>query len=220
MRRQRQNQLRSCARPARLHQLPVQFRSRHREMLQKRAVHFRQALALIQILKSDPKCKLKWFGGLIGVRRHDVQRCHTGSSMLPKNAHGPRHQALTRGQNFRAVEPFYPRPAIAPPDPIQDTPAGIPLIPPQPLPSDAIMNHMSKATLRDLRYRFSQVESLLQQGEEVQITRRKRIIARLLPPQPAARAARPDFLARLKRIYGNKVLTVSGAQLLAQERDR
>lgn len=82
------------------------------------------------------------------------------------------------------------------------------------------MNHMSKATLRDLRYRFSQVESLLQQGQEVQITRRKRIIARLLPPQPPTRTARPDFLARLKSIYGNKVLAASGAQLLAKERDR
>ena len=82
------------------------------------------------------------------------------------------------------------------------------------------MYHMRTATLRDLRYHFSRVEDILQQEDEVQITRRKRVIARLLPPQLAPKAARPDFLARLRRIYGEKVLTTTGARLLAEERDR
>jgi len=43
------------------------------------------------------------------------------------------------------------------------------------------MHHTRKATARDLRYRFSVVEDLLGEGQEVQITKRKRIIARLLP---------------------------------------
>jgi hypothetical protein len=41
--------------------------------------------------------------------------------------------------------------------------------------SDAKMQHMRKASVRDLRYRFSVVEDLLGEGEEVQITKRKRI---------------------------------------------
>ena len=82
------------------------------------------------------------------------------------------------------------------------------------------MYHMRTATLRDLRYHFGRVEDILQQEHEIQITRRKRVIARLLPPQPALKAARPDFLARLRRIYGEKVLTTTGARLLAEERDR
>jgi len=40
---------------------------------------------------------------------------------------------------------------------------------------------MRKASVRDLRYRFSAVEDLLSEGQEVHITRRKRTIARLLP---------------------------------------
>jgi antitoxin (DNA-binding transcriptional repressor) of toxin-antitoxin stability system len=81
------------------------------------------------------------------------------------------------------------------------------------------MHHMRKASVRDLRYRFSEIERLLQQGEEFEITKRKQVIARLLPVRlPIPR--RPDFLARLHRIYGSKKLQVSGAQLLAQERDR
>ncbi|MBI3667309.1 MAG: hypothetical protein HY236_13970 [Acidobacteria bacterium] len=79
---------------------------------------------------------------------------------------------------------------------------------------------MRTATVRDLRYRFSQVESLLQEGEEIQITKRKRVIARLSPPESPPSPHRPDFLARLKKIYGKKVLKVSGAELLARERDR
>ena len=39
------------------------------------------------------------------------------------------------------------------------------------------MHHTRKATVRDPRYRFSVVEDLLGEGEEVQITKRKRIIA-------------------------------------------
>ena len=79
---------------------------------------------------------------------------------------------------------------------------------------------MRIATVRDLRYRFSQVETLLQEGEEIQITKRKRVIARLLPAEPPVSRQRPDFLARLRKIYGDKVLRVSGAALLTQERDR
>ena len=82
------------------------------------------------------------------------------------------------------------------------------------------MYHMARATLRDLRYNFSAVENLLAGGEEVQITRRKRVIARLLPPENRVAAKRPDFLARLRKIYGHKRLAVSGAELLSAERSR
>jgi antitoxin (DNA-binding transcriptional repressor) of toxin-antitoxin stability system len=82
------------------------------------------------------------------------------------------------------------------------------------------MHHMKKATVRDLRYRFSEVERLLREGEEIEITKRKRVIARLVPPKSVRRPKRPDFLARLKKIYGRKMLKVSGAELIAQDRDR
>ena len=78
---------------------------------------------------------------------------------------------------------------------------------------------MRKASVRDLRYRFSEVERLLQRGEKIEITKRKKVIARLLPARLSV-ARRPDFLARLRRIYGDKTLEVSGAELVAQERER
>ena len=86
--------------------------------------------------------------------------------------------------------------------------------------SNVEMHHMRKATVRDLRYRFSVAEDLLGEGEEVQITKRKRIIARLLPVQPSTPPRRPDFLARLKKLYRGKPLKVTAAELLSAERGR
>ena len=82
------------------------------------------------------------------------------------------------------------------------------------------MHHMKRASVRDLRYRFAEVEAMLREGKEIQITKRKRVIACLTPAGVTAPSQRPDFLARLKKIYGNKVLKASGAERLAQERDR
>jgi antitoxin (DNA-binding transcriptional repressor) of toxin-antitoxin stability system len=81
------------------------------------------------------------------------------------------------------------------------------------------MYHMKKASVRDLRYRFSVVEDLLRDGEEIQITKRKRVIARLLPPKPPARIRRPDFMARMKKIFGKKRMKVSGAEIIALSRE-
>ncbi len=81
------------------------------------------------------------------------------------------------------------------------------------------MHHMRKASVRDLRYRFSEVEDLLREGRQIAITKRKKVIAHLVPSPPTS-GARPDFLARLKNLYGNKRLEISGAELLAKERER
>ena len=68
---------------------------------------------------------------------------------------------------------------------------------------------MRTATLRQLRHDFGSVFAWVEQGEPVEISRRGKIIALLSTP-PAPRATRPrkrpDFAARLKRIYGDLVL--------------
>lgn len=85
---------------------------------------------------------------------------------------------------------------------------------------DAIMYHMTKASVRDLRYEFKKIERLLLQGEEIQITKRRRVIARLVPESAEVAKAVPDFQARVRRIYGDKVLAVSGAELISSDRNR
>jgi antitoxin (DNA-binding transcriptional repressor) of toxin-antitoxin stability system len=79
---------------------------------------------------------------------------------------------------------------------------------------------MKTVSVRDLRYDFPKVERLLREGKDLQVTKRKRVIARLVPEPVAVPAKLPDFKARMKKIFGDKVLKVSGAELIAQERDR
>jgi len=82
------------------------------------------------------------------------------------------------------------------------------------------MYHMKKASVRDLRYRFAVIEEHLRSGEEIQITKRRRVIARLLPERPQVRKSSPDFVRMLQEIYGDKVNQVSGAELVAEQRGR
>jgi antitoxin (DNA-binding transcriptional repressor) of toxin-antitoxin stability system len=81
------------------------------------------------------------------------------------------------------------------------------------------MYHMKRASVRDLRYNFAEVEDLLRQGQEIQITKRRRVIAKLVPATSRA-SSRPDFMGRLRKLYGTKVLKTSGADLLGEERSR
>ena len=82
------------------------------------------------------------------------------------------------------------------------------------------MYHMTKASVRDLRYDFKKIERLLLQGEEIQITKRRRVIARLVPESQEVPKKMPDFEARVRKIYGDKVLAVSGADLISWDRNR
>jgi antitoxin (DNA-binding transcriptional repressor) of toxin-antitoxin stability system len=74
-------------------------------------------------------------------------------------------------------------------------------------------------SIRDLRYRFPKVQRLLERGEAVQITKRKRVIGTLTPARPSPPPTPPDFLARARKIW-KKPLPVSTAELLERERDR
>src|SRR5258708_26067463 len=82
------------------------------------------------------------------------------------------------------------------------------------------MYDMKKVSIRDLRSDFKKVERLLHQGEEVQITKRRHVSTRLVPETSGVPKQAPDFLARLRAIYGDRVLAVSGAELVSSDRKR
>jgi antitoxin (DNA-binding transcriptional repressor) of toxin-antitoxin stability system len=84
---------------------------------------------------------------------------------------------------------------------------------------DAKMDDMKTASLQDLRHGFKKIERLLLQGEEIQITRRGRVIARLIPESAKGQKVMPDFLARLRAIYGDTVLAFSGTELISSDRN-
>jgi antitoxin (DNA-binding transcriptional repressor) of toxin-antitoxin stability system len=81
------------------------------------------------------------------------------------------------------------------------------------------MYHMTTVSVRDLRYDFPRIEALLRQGEEIQITKRRKVIARLVP-EKTERPPLPDFLGRVREIYGDEMLSVTGAEIISADRDR
>ena len=81
------------------------------------------------------------------------------------------------------------------------------------------MYHMKSVSIRDLRYDFPKVERLLREGREVQITKRRAVVARLVP-EPRAAAGLPDFLGRMKAVYGEEALPTTGADVVRADRDR
>lgn len=69
--------------------------------------------------------------------------------------------------------------------------------------------HMKTATVRDLRNDFSKLEAWLLEGEDVRIEKRGRPVALLTPyrEKAEARVRNPDFAARLKAIWGERVFS-------------
>lgn len=78
---------------------------------------------------------------------------------------------------------------------------------------------MKKTTVRDLRYRFPEIEARLNKGEEIVLHKRQKVIARLLPVRPKTEAY-PDFAALRRRIFGRKKARKTGTELVSEERER
>ncbi|MSU50689.1 MAG: type II toxin-antitoxin system prevent-host-death family antitoxin [Opitutus sp.] len=61
---------------------------------------------------------------------------------------------------------------------------------------------MKTTTIRELKHDTTTVLSWVAGGESVEVRRRGEPVAVLSPVKRKARIARPDFVARLKTIYG------------------
>ena len=69
---------------------------------------------------------------------------------------------------------------------------------------------MKTATVRDLRYDFPKLEAWLAGGEEILITKHSKAVAKISrPTEPATTKLppHPDYEARRKRIWGDRVFT-------------
>ena len=82
------------------------------------------------------------------------------------------------------------------------------------------MYHMKSVSVRDLRYDFPKVERILREGKEIRVTKRGKVIARLAPEPQTTPPPVPDFMGRLRAIYGDRVLPTTGAEIVRQDRDR
>ena len=86
------------------------------------------------------------------------------------------------------------------------------------------MYHMKTATVRDLRNNFARVSAWISAGQEVEITKRGRPLARLVPVRPIVKQKKVRFNAEarmktLKEIFGDKTLPGNSVLLMREEKD-
>ena len=70
----------------------------------------------------------------------------------------------------------------------------------------------------ETQHNLSRVLREVESGHEVVITRRKKVVARLLPPLQEDTVQFPDFAARARGIWGTKWNGASSDELLQESR--
>lgn len=77
---------------------------------------------------------------------------------------------------------------------------------------------MKTATVRQLRNNFAQIAKWLEDGEEVVITMRKKVIGRIVPEPSEGRALRmPDFATRIRQEYPHAQISEKASAALRRE---
>jgi antitoxin (DNA-binding transcriptional repressor) of toxin-antitoxin stability system len=78
---------------------------------------------------------------------------------------------------------------------------------------------MKTTTVRELRTNFPKVERWITDGEEVQITKRRKVVATLVPParRPRRGMKLPNFAKRVRATFGRRKLTAQQSADLRNE---
>ena len=68
------------------------------------------------------------------------------------------------------------------------------------------MSDMRTLSVREAQHGFAAMLDMVAQGEDVEITRRHRVVARVVPAtRPKTRIKWPDIMARLREDFGDRV---------------
>jgi antitoxin (DNA-binding transcriptional repressor) of toxin-antitoxin stability system len=83
-----------------------------------------------------------------------------------------------------------------------------------------IMSDMSVSTItvRELQKNLKEVLALVGQGYTLKVTRRRRLVAVLGPPDRTADAPWPDLQARTRSVFGHRVLRHSASDAVLEGR--
>jgi prevent-host-death family protein len=83
------------------------------------------------------------------------------------------------------------------------------------------MSYMRKTSvsIRELQQNLKRVMARVERGDVVEVTRRRRPVARLAPVEPSGPAPRwPDLEARTRAVFGDRIVTPGGSQTVTEER--
>jgi len=67
-----------------------------------------------------------------------------------------------------------------------------------------IVTHVRTATIREAQHNLPAILRAVSRGEVVEITRRNRVVARLVPAAPRPVGGLPDFVARARAMWGRR----------------
>jgi len=77
---------------------------------------------------------------------------------------------------------------------------------------------LKTTSIRELKHDATALLAMVANGESVEVRRRNVPVAVISPVLPKSPAKRPDFRGRLKSIYGDTLLTVTGTDLISEDR--
>jgi prevent-host-death family protein len=83
------------------------------------------------------------------------------------------------------------------------------------------MSYMGKTSVsvRELQQNLKRVMARVERGEVVEVTRRRRPVARLAPVRPSGPASDwPDLEARTRAVFGDRIITPGGSGIVVEER--
>jgi prevent-host-death family protein len=77
----------------------------------------------------------------------------------------------------------------------------------------------STVSVRELQQNLKRVMARVERGETVEVTRRRRPVARLAPVRATGPlSAWPDLDARARAVFGDRVVTPGGAEVVIEDR--
>lgn len=82
------------------------------------------------------------------------------------------------------------------------------------------MTHMKTATVRELRNEFPRIEAWVHEGESVNISKRGKVIATLVPvatPASESRVPKPDIMKRLNETWGDRVFSMEEVAAMRED---
>jgi prevent-host-death family protein len=77
---------------------------------------------------------------------------------------------------------------------------------------------MKKVSIMEAQHNLSKVLQQVEEGHAVYVTRRKRVVAKVVPPEKEGAVAFPDFARRARQTWGKAWTGASTDQLLDESR--
>jgi prevent-host-death family protein len=79
----------------------------------------------------------------------------------------------------------------------------------------------AKVSMRELQQNLKKVIARVERGETLELTRRRRVVARIVPTAEARPVPPwPDLEARARSVFGDRVITPGASTLLLRARGR